>query len=165
MGGNVAVKIGRSMITTLTLLAAMAAPARADEAAPLCTATTRPCLAATARAYFAAILAGDAAWVPFADAVRVTEQNHLIATSRAGFLKEFKSTGATKRLRNMRMLIDPNRGEVAVMVLSDVEIPEQSHFTVRRIQRLKIVHGLITEVELIVLSDPTSDALWPDDRP
>ena len=141
-----------------------AAPGLAVDAAPLCIKATRKCMSKTARAYFDAILAGRADKVPFADDVRVTEQNHLIATNRTDFLKEFKSTGATKRLRNMRMLVDPVSDQVAVMVLSDVEMPGQAPFTVRRIQRLKIERGLITEVELIVFLDPKPAALWPDDR-
>jgi hypothetical protein len=149
-------------LAALALLIA-AAPAAAKDAAPLCTDTTRDCYARTARAYFDAILAGRADDVPFADNVRVTEQDHLIATSRADFLKEFRSTGATKGLRNLRMLVDEQRGEVAVMVLSDVEMPDKPPFTVRRIQRLKIERGLIREVELIVFIDPRPDALWPDD--
>jgi hypothetical protein len=149
----------------VALLAIGGVAARADDAVPLCTKATRQCYAATARAYFDAVLAGQADKAPFADNVRVTEQNHLIATKRADFLKEFKSTGATKRLRNMRMLVDPARGQVAVMVLADVEMPGQAPFTVRRIQRLKIERGLITEVELIIFSDPQPDALWPDDPP
>lgn len=153
----------RGLITLA--LAAVGAPAWAEDAVPLCTDATRQCYAATARAYFDAILAGKADKVPFAETVRVTEQNHLIASNRADFLKEFKSTGATKRLRNMRMLVDPVRGQVAVMVLADVEMPGQAPFTVRRIQRLKIERGLITEVELIIFSDPKPEAIWPDDPP
>lgn len=139
-------------------------PVPGDSAAPLCTATTRQCYRKTARAYFEAILAGEADRVPFAANVRVTEQNHLVATSRAAFLKEFKSTGATKRLRNLRMLVDTVRGEIAVMVLADVVMPDKPPFTVRRIQRLKIERGLITEVELVIFLDSKPDALWPEDR-
>lgn len=146
----------------LALVAAF--PAGASDAVPLCTDQSRECLAATARAYFAAILTGQATKIPFADNVRVTEQNHLVATRRADFLKEFKSTGVTKRLRNVRMVIDAKHGEVAVLALSDVEMPGQAPVTVRRIQRLKITRGLIREVELIVVSDAKPDALWPDDR-
>jgi hypothetical protein len=153
----------KALGAALALIAGMAAPARAADAVPLCTEATRACLARTAQAYFDAILAGQADKVPFADKVRVTEQNHLIATNRTDFLKEFKSTGATKRLRNLRMLVDPVVGQVAAMVLSDVEMPGQAPFTVRRIQRLKIERGLITEVELVIFIDPKPDALWPDD--
>ena len=149
-------------VAALALLIATA-PAAARDATPLCTETTRTCYARTARAYFDAILAGRADDVPFADKVRVTEQGRVIATSRADFLKEFRSTGATKGLRNLRMLIDEKRGEVAVMVLSDVAMPDQPAFTVRRIQRLRIERGLISEVELIVFIDSEPQALWPND--
>lgn len=143
--------------------AAKIAIAHANDGAPLCTAATPKCYRTTARAYFDAILAGKADRVPFAGNVRVTEQDRLVATSRAAFLKEFVSTGATKKLRNMRMLVDTDSGQVAVMVLSDVEMPGQAPFTVRRIQRLKIERGLISQVELVVFSDPKPDALWPDE--
>ncbi|WP_439486878.1 hypothetical protein [Blastomonas fulva] len=153
--------IGGAIWSALALLAS----APAGDAEPLCTEPTRACYEKTARAYFDAILAGRADNVPFAANVRVTEQDHVIATSRADFLKEFRSTGATKGLRNLRMLVDEKLGLVAVMVLSDVEMPGQAPFTVRRIQRLKIERGLITEVELIILIDQKADALWPDDPP
>lgn len=126
--------MARITAAALALLA-LAPPALAEVAVPLCTDATRQCYADTARAYFDAILEGRADKVPFADNVRVTEQNHLVATTRADFLKEFTSTGATKRLRNMRMLVDEARGQVAVMVLADVEMPDRPPFTVRRIQR------------------------------
>lgn len=155
----------RASLAALAVIAANPSPARADDAAPLCTEASRECYAKTARAYFDAILAGQADKVPFADTVRVTEQNHLIATDRAAFLQQFRSTGATKRLRNMRMLVDAVSGQVAVLVLADVEMPGQAPFTVRRIQRLKIDRGLITEVELIIFSDPKPEPLWPDDQP
>lgn len=141
------------------------APAHAGDAKPLCAEATRACLVRTADAYFKAILEGHADAVPFAANVRVTEQDHVIATSRDTFLHEFKSTGATKGLRNMRMLVDEKAGEVMVLVLSDVQMKGQAPFTVRRAQRMRIVKGLITEVELVVYIDKSSPvALWPDAR-
>jgi hypothetical protein len=153
----------RTSLLALAGLAALAGgPAQAQDAAPICTQTTRDCYARTAQAYFDAILKGDGAALPFASDVRVTEQNHVIATSREAFLKEFKTTGATKGLRNLRMMVDEQSGQVMVLVLSDVRMEGKAPFTVRRIQRMKIDRGLIREIELYVSLDDKPDPLWPD---
>jgi hypothetical protein len=153
----------RQTLLAAAALGCVATPAQAADAVPLCVKKTRPCYEKTARAYFRAILEGKADRVPLAANVRVTEQGHVVATSRADFLKEFKATGATKGLRNMRMLVDVTTGQVAVLVLANVRMRGKPPFTVRRIQRLKIERGLITEVELIIFLDANPAALWPNE--
>lgn len=150
-----AVGLALSLLVTATT-------AYADDATPVCTTPTRACYIRTAQAYFAAILDGQGAAVPFASDVRVTEQGNLVAASRADFLSQFKTTGVTKRLRNMRIIVDTTKGEVAVLVLADARPDNEPPYTVRRIQRMKIVGGLIHEVEIVIYKDDHADSLWPD---
>lgn len=150
--------IGLIMMSTVSV-----AMADAGDATPLCTESTRACYVRTAKAYFEAIMRADGTAVPFAKDVRVTEQGHVVASSRADFLAEFKSTSATKGLRNMRILIDEPKGEAIVFVLGDVQMEGQAPITVRRAQRMKIVHGLIKEVEILVYIDSAPKAMWPDE--
>jgi hypothetical protein len=151
-----------SLLLAVLALLGLAGRAAAQDARPLCTTADRTCLKLTATAYFDAVLKADGAALPFASDVRVTEQGHVVATSRAAFLKEFKTTGATKGLRNMRMVVDETAGEVAVLVLGDVRMEGQAPFTVRRIQRMKIDRGLIREIELVIYIDKNPAPLWPD---
>ncbi len=151
------------LIGLVMMSAASAAFADTGDATPLCTDSTRACYVRTAKAYFEAIMHANGSAVPFAKDVRVTEQGHVVATSRANFLAEFKSTSATKGLRNMRLLVDEPKGEVIVFVLGDVQMEGQAPITVRRAQRMKIVHGLIKEVEILVYIDSAPTAMWPDE--
>ena len=153
----------KAIVTALAFLLTMTAtPLRAQDAKPLCTAATRACFAKTAQAYFDGILKADGAAVPFASDVRVTEQGRVVVTSRAAFLSEFKASGPTKAFRNIRMVFDEKAGEVAIFMLADVQFDGQKPYTLRRTQRMKIVKGLITEVELILYEDDdNSKPLWP----
>ena len=152
-------------ILALALISAAFAPsvASAQDAKPLCREPTRACVEKTVRAYFDGLLKADGAAVPFASDVRVTEQGKVLLTSRAAFLSAFKASSATKGFRNVRMVVDEKAGEAAIFMLADVrpDIGEKP-YTVRRAQRMKIVNGLITEVELLIYVDQNPAALWPD---
>ena len=148
----------RTGLCTPFLIAAAPLPS----AKPLCSTGDRACLVRTATSYFDGILKADGSKVPFAAHVRVTEQGEVMATSRTEIVAALKTTGATRALRNMRMMADPATGQVAVFVLSDVQIDGKQPFTVRRAQRMKIERGLIQDVEIVLFKDDSPDALWPD---
>lgn len=134
----------------------------AHDALPLCTAATRACDMEAAKAYFDAISKTGGAAAPFAADLRVTEQGQVLATSRAEFLAALSNAAAPAALRNVRFLVDETEGEVAVLALADVRDAGEPPYTVRRIQRMRIVHGLIHDVELVIYKDQNQGALWPD---
>jgi hypothetical protein len=134
----------------------------AQDAQPLCTAATRACDMLTAKAYFDAVSKTAGAVAPFAADLRVTEQGQVLATSRSDFLSVLAKAAAPAAWRNMRFLVDETEGEVAVLALADVHNAGEPPYTVRRIQRMRIVHGQIHEVELVIYEDQNPGALWPD---
>ena len=149
------------LATVALALVCFSSALRAQDAKPLCVEATRACYETTAKAYFDGLLKADGSAVPFASDVRVTEQGRVVVTSRAAFLSEFKASGATREFRNIRMVVDEQAGEAALFLVADVRaINGEKPYTVRRGQRMKIVKGLIKEVELIYFVDPKGDDLW-----
>jgi hypothetical protein len=134
----------------------------AQDGLPLCTTETRACDMLTAKAYFDAVAKKDGAAAPFAADLRVTEQGQVLATSRAQFLAELAKAGASGAWRNMRFFVDESAGEVAVFALADMRDAGDLAYTVRRTQRMRIAHGLIQDVELVIYKDRNQGALWPD---
>ena len=120
-----------------------AAPAgSAWDARPLCTAATRACYSLTAQAYLDAVSKNSASDAILAADLRVTEQGQVLTTSRAEFLAELTKAGAPASWGNMRLLVDETRGEVEVLALADIRQAGAPTYTVRRIQRMRIVQGL-----------------------
>jgi hypothetical protein len=144
------------------LLAVTAGPASAMDATPVCTQATRACDVLTVRAYFHRLLTGEAAAAPLAADLRVTEQGAVLATPRAGFLDLLKVPNPTVAFKNLRIVADGSTGQVAAFLLADVRPPGAAPYTVRRVQRMHIVHGLITEAELIIYRDDHPTILWPE---
>ena len=151
-------------LAALSLASAESTPvARATDAKPLCTEAKRACYETAAKAYFAGLLQANGTAVPFADAVRVTEQGKIVASSRAEMVAAFKLSGAAKAYRNVRMLVDEAAHSIVIFSISDVRPGKnEKPFSVRRAQRMKIERGLITEVELVFFLDANPMALWPD---
>lgn len=141
-------------------LLAMGPPAAAPT--PLCTSPARACLERTVDAYFTGLLKGDGSAVPFADNVRATEQETVAVTNRAGFLAEFKASGAIKGFRDRRYYTDAQSGDVTAFLLVDVRaVAGAKPFTVRRAQRFRVRNGLITQVEILNYVSASEQPLWP----
>jgi len=148
----------RTALASAALLLA-ATPAAA---APLCTSPARACLERTVDAYFAGLLKGDGSAVPFAPDVRATEQETIAVTTRAGFLTEFKESGAIKDVRDRHYYTDEKSGDVTAFVLVDVRsVNGAKPFTVRRAQRFRVVKGMITQVEILNYGSTSDQPLWP----
>jgi hypothetical protein len=148
-----------------------ATPAAAQQVKPVCTDSSRACLIKTAQIYFDGLGRHDPSKIPFAPDVRCTEQGLVPVTNEAVFRSEIAGSKAITGVRNVRLFADPVTSSVGAFLLIDVDAittgdKTEPPYTVRRGQRLKIVKGLITEVEIFNYVDPAQKGLaaplWPE---
>jgi hypothetical protein len=188
--------IGRTRLTklvsALTLALGLVAPPRPGFAAdstpaPPCVAHTAACLQKIANLYLEALLSHDGSKLPLGPDVRRTENALTNARGPFEVRESFARTMMVEGVRDVRFYVDAPKGEVVVFFRLDVDlkaadaesttragnteykvavtVPEGT-YTVHEVERFRIVHGLITEIEIVahVEKGKGAGSGWPVPR-
>jgi hypothetical protein len=156
---------------------------------PSCTANTKACMEAAARAYIAGLLAHDGSKVPLARNVRRTENALTNARGENEVRESFVRTDMVEAARDIRLYTDVPKGEVVAFFRLDVDLKEgrgggdattkagdteykvavtkpAGTYTVHEAERFKVRNGLIEEIEIIAHVEDGKDlgSGWPVER-
>jgi hypothetical protein len=164
-------------LTTFALM--FLAAAQAGPVAGACTDDSRECMIAAAASYLEGIVHHDGSRVPFAPEVIRTEQGKITGRGatelRSSQAKELDSMSYS----NTRFFVDEKQHNVFYFTLLRISAadsltapgreprPSTKPMTIHLAERIKVEHGLITEIEAIYSSEiGTSDGQsgWPASR-
>lgn len=138
---------------------------------PPCTDAGEACLRSIASLYLEALLSHDGSALPLAPDVRRTENALTNASGEHEVRESFARTHMVEAVRDPRFFIDARSGDVVVFFAIDVDLSEadanatttkaggseykvavtvpRGTYTVHETERFHIVHGAITEIEIV----------------
>lgn len=177
------------LLLAAALVAIMSGTAHATptKAKPGCTDSGKACLEAVAQSYIDALVSHDGSKVPLAPNVRRTENGLTNAKGPNEVRESFVRTHMVESAADIRMFTVPERGEVVVFFLLNVDLKEADAtattkagdteykvavtkpagtYTVHEAERFKIVRGQISEIEIIahVEDGKNQGSGWPVER-
>ena len=162
---------------------AFAGLAAAQQVKPGCTADSRECMIAAAKAYLDSIVTHDASKVPAHPNIKRTEQGRVTAVGEQALRDSQKLQPDMDGHRNTRFFVDEKTHNVIAFTLLRVTggqaDPNRKTFftgrpeanqprppsTVHLAERFKVEKGLITEIEALFTTETgTMDGIsnWPD---
>lgn len=135
----------------------------ANEASAPCTDNGRACLAETAMTYVDALWAGDGSIARLHPEARRTHAGGTSADEGAAVIAGKVDTETLKERKNMRLVIDEQKGDVFAFWIVQGDVPSAGHVA----ERVRVKDGLITEIEVFVVMDEAHideiENPWPDE--
>jgi hypothetical protein len=128
-----------------------------------CTDNGRACLAETAMTYIDALWAGDGSVARLHPDARRTHAGGTSADEGAAVIAGKVNTETLKDRKNMRLVIDEQKGDVFAFWIVQGDVPNAGHVA----ERVRVKDGLITEIEVFVVMDAHHideiENPWPDE--
>jgi hypothetical protein len=137
---------------------------------PPCTQSTSACLETVAKTYIAALVSHDGSKIPLAPDVRRTENALTNAKGAYEVRQSFAQTRMVEGYRDLRFWTNPATGDIVAFFMIDVDLKAADAttttrsgdteykvsvkvpagtYTVHEAERFRIVHGMITQIEIL----------------